>query len=127
MHIFPHFSEFLLIFHRRSILTKIAPLCVCVCEVFELHPRGERLGCGCVGSGSIQPVKVAFDSPARAEYDAHFSIFFAIFFHFRKVAAETQPDRAEWMLSAPIVAGGGVEPKRHPKWKIDTNRAVPVR
>ena len=75
MHIFPHFSEFLLIFHRRSILTKIAPLCVCVCEVFELHPRGERLECGCVGCGSIQPVKVAFDSPARAESFPHFFIF----------------------------------------------------
>src|SRR3989338_4598043 len=30
MHIFSHFSEFLLIFQHGSILTKIAPLCVCV-------------------------------------------------------------------------------------------------
>src|SRR3989338_3047762 len=79
MHIFPHFSEFLLIFHRRlEVDLKTHPGYVCE-RSFRKNPmqcaRMERMASDCVRSGPIPPVMVAIDSPARAECDAHFFIF----------------------------------------------------
>src|SRR3989338_8614939 len=52
MHIFPHFSEFLLIFQHGSMSTEKPTPCVCVCEVFEKTQCGgdgwkERRVAGC--------------------------------------------------------------------------------
>src|SRR3989338_1927520 len=97
MHIFSHFSEFLLIFQHGSILTKKRTL-VCVCAKFRKNPTGwvrrERMECGLVRMGPIRLLKIAFDSPARAEYDAHFFIFFAIFIHFCKI--QRMPTHTVW-------------------------------
>src|SRR3989338_6396817 len=110
MHIFPHFSEFLLIFHRRSLSTeKPTP---CVCEVFEQNPIWRRRVSGLVRRGPIRLLKIAFDSPARAEYDAHFFIFLRFLFIFAK-SSGCQPTRCG--VDAKWVGCLEVENKKSPK------------
>ena len=93
-HIFPHFSEFLRIFHRRyEVDLKTHPR-VCVREVFEQNPMwwGRRRSWvrGWVGSGPIRRMKVAFDSPARAECDAHLFTFLRFLFIFARSPMKSQ-------------------------------------
>src|SRR3989338_3548415 len=98
MHIFPHFSEFLLIFHRRFEVD--LKTLVCVREVFEQNPIWRRRVSGLVRMGPLRLLKIAFASPARAEYDAHFFIFLRFLFIFAK-SSGCQPTRcgvdAEWV------------------------------
>ena len=131
MHIFPHFSEFLLIFQHGSILTKKRTL-VCVCAKFSKNPMWwgwmERTEGGWVRSSPTGPVMDAFDSPACAESFPHFSIFFPIFVHFCKVAeTPTRTGSVVWIPYGGWDACGCGKRKRQPKWKIDTNRANLVR
>ena len=68
---------------------------------------------GLVRMGPIRLLKIAFDSPARAEYDAHFFIFFCDFYSFLQNPADANPHGVEWMPS-----GSGVwvwKTKRAPK------------
>ena len=86
MYIFPHFSSFLLIFHRRlEVDLKSHPGYVCE-RSFRKNPmqcaRMKRMASDCVRSSPIGPLMDALDSPARAESFPHFSIFFPIFIHF---------------------------------------------
>src|SRR3989338_6760938 len=85
----------------------------------------ERTEGGWVRSSPTGPVKVAFDSPACAECDAHFSIFFPIFIHFCKI--QRMPTHTVWSGCRVGRVFGCGKRKRHPKWKIDTPRAIPVR
>ena len=123
MHIFPHFSEFLLIFHRRFEVD--LKTLVCVREVFEQNPIWRRRVSGLVRRRPIRPVMDAIDSPARTEYDAHFFIFFVIFIHFCKI--QRMPTHTVWSGCRVGRVFGCGKRKRHPKWKIDTTRANPVR
>src|SRR3989338_7818302 len=115
MHIFPHFSEFLLIFQHGSILTKKRTL-VCVCAKFSKNPMWwgwmERTEGGWVQSSPTGPLMDAFDSPARAECDAHFFIFFVIFIHFCKI--QRMPTHTVWS-GCQWVGCLEVENKKSPK------------
>ena len=52
----------------------------------------ERTEGGWVRSSPTGPVMDAFDSPARAECDAHFFIFFPIFIQFLQSCRNPNPD-----------------------------------